>query len=455
MSFTRIAAIAVIAASVFIGASHAQNLRSAQTPAEFPPASFKGTQYVDSRGCVFIRAGIDGNVTWVPRVNRQRQLICGQTPTLSANAAAAARSTPRQTTQGSPEQITIDAPTAQTNVAPAPVQTPAPQPTARTAQTVQPAPAVTVRRPAASPVRPVAPAPTQQRTATAEQAVPACDGRTAVSSRYINSGQTRAVRCGPQSVSPTTAPVAAAQAPVPVAPVRPAPTRTVAATAPEARIAGPQTRVVPRHVFENRSLKRPSKVPEGYVPVWEDDRLNPRRAEQSLNGIALTRLAWTATVPRRLIDRSTGRDMTARVPLVFPYTDIDTQERNLGTVTLVRRDGKIMKRVQRKSRAKARQPVVSTRSAPKPVVKTAPRKSPEATTKGQYVQVGTFGVPANAQAAAQRVARAGLPARIGKVKRGGKSYQIVLAGPFASSADLSNGLQRSRAVGFSDAFVRK
>ncbi len=167
-------------------------------------------------------------------------------------------------------------------------------------------------------------------------------------------------------------------------------------------------------------------------------------------------------MPRRLIDRRTGRDVTATVPLVYPYVDVATQERDLGTVTLIRRDGQIMKRVQRKKRAKTRQPVVSTRSAEKPVVNTATRpaptakaKAPKKVIKGRYVQVGTFGQPANAQAAAQRIARAGLPARIGQIKRGGKSYQIVLAGPFESSKDLSTGLQRSRSIGFSDAFVRK
>lgn len=475
MSITRVAAFAVVAVSLSIGAGHAQSLRNAQAPAEFPPASFKGTQYVDSQGCVFIRAGIDGNVTWVPRVNRQRRLICNQTPTLSADAAAAARATPNRSAQGTPEQITVDAPVAQT-AEPAPRSTvrttqaatppaPAPQPASRVtvqrpAPVAAPAPAaptVAVQRPAPAPK----PAPVQKReVATA----PSCIGGTPVSSRYINSGQHGPVRCDPQPVARTTTtsvPAQSVAAPAPT--VRRAPTRTIATATPEPKVAGPQTRIVPRHVFEKRSLKRPARVPEGYVPVWEDDRLNPRRAEQNLNGVAQTRLAWTATVPRRLIDRSTGRDVTATVPLVFPYTDVDTQERDLGTVTLVRRDGQIMKRVQRKTRAKARQPVVSTRSAAKPTkaapvaptraVPTAKAKASKAT--GRYIQVGTFGVPSNAKAAAQRIARAGLPARIGKVTRGGKSYQVVLAGPFASSADLSTGLKRSRAVGFSDAFVRK
>ncbi|APX13652.1 hypothetical protein BWR18_03045 [Tateyamaria omphalii] len=450
MSFTRIAALAVCVASLSVGMGQAQSLRNGQTPAEFPPASFNGTQYVDSRGCVFIRAGIDGNVTWVPRVNRQRQLICGQTPSLSANAAAAARSTPTQTTQGTPEQITVAPParpTATADAAPSAAPVPAPRPTVRTtrpaattAPTPQPAPRVVVQRPAAPVVRRTAPPPAQPtvvqaapRTVTAQRAVPACQGASPVSARYINSGQYGPVRCGPQQIARGSA-----------------------------AAVGPETRVVPRHVYENRTLQRAARVPEGYVPVWKDDRLNPRRAEQSLNGIAQTRLVWTQTVPRRLIERSTGRDVTATVPLVYPYTDVATQERNLGTVTLVRRNGQLMKRVQRKSSATARQPVVSTRSAPAPVVKaparTAPKaagKAPSATTQGRYVQVGTFGVPANAQAAAQRIARAGLPARIGRVTRGGKSYQVVLAGPFASSTDLSRGLQSSRAAGFSDAFVRK
>ncbi|MEX0364590.1 MAG: SPOR domain-containing protein [Ruegeria sp.] len=233
--------------------------------------------------------------------------------------------------------------------------------------------------------------------------------------------------------------------------------RTLAAATPPVSTS---TRVVPRHVYDTRLAQRPAAIPKGYEPVWEDDRLNPRRAEQSLEGIARTRLKWTNTVPRRLIDQQTGRDVTATVPLVYPYTDVATQERELGTVTLVRRDGQLMKRIQRNRKAKVRKPVVSTRSTPAEVVTRAATpaapiaKPAKAARTGRYIQVGTFGVPSNAQAAAQRIARAGLPARIGKVTRGGKSYQIVLAGPFTTSSDLSLGLKRSRAAGFSDAFVR-
>jgi hypothetical protein len=261
----------------------------------------------------------------------------------------------------------------------------------------------------------------------------ACQGASPISQRYINSGRDLPVRCGPQTVTRGTG-------------------QGFTTT------TGPETRVVPRHVYEQRLSDNVTTVPEGYRPVWEDDRLNTRRAEQSLNGIASTRLIWTQTVPRRLIERRTGRDVTSTVPLVYPYTDIDTQQRNLGSVTIVNRNGLVMKRVVRNGNAPVRQPTVSTRSAPAPVVKSKAQAQPSAakmTARGQYVQVGMFGDAANAQSAAQRLARTGLPARMGTLKRGGKSYKIVLAGPFDTPAKAAQALGQAKAAGFSDAFVRK
>ena len=195
-------------------------------------------------------------------------------------------------------------------------------------------------------------------------------------------------------------------------------------------------------------------IPNGYRTVWTDDRLNARRAEQTLEGIARTRLIWTQTVPRRLIERETGRDVTTTVPLVYPFTDTATQTRELGTVTLVHRNGQLQKRIVR-NKAKARVPTASPKKATQSAVKrAAPRAAPKATGPGRYVQVGAYGQPANAQAAVQRIINAGLPARTSKITRAGKTIQVVLAGPFTSSAALNSGLQTSRSVGFSDAFVR-
>ncbi len=118
-----------------LGAAHAKNLKNGLVPAEFPPASFKGPQYVDSAGCVFIRAGVGGHVNWVPRVTRQRRALCGQTPTFG--------SVPR------PAKV----PVAQTK---APARTVAAQPVAArrtvTPQVQSPAPApASGRRNAAAP----------------------------------------------------------------------------------------------------------------------------------------------------------------------------------------------------------------------------------------------------------------------------------------------------------------
>lgn len=49
-------------------------------PAELPPAGYAGLQYVDSKGCMFARAGNGTEVLWIPRVSRKGVPVCGNPP---------------------------------------------------------------------------------------------------------------------------------------------------------------------------------------------------------------------------------------------------------------------------------------------------------------------------------------------------------------------------------------
>jgi hypothetical protein len=49
-------------------------------PAEVPPKDYAGQQYVDSKGCLFLRAGPKGDETWIPRVTRDGVPLCENPP---------------------------------------------------------------------------------------------------------------------------------------------------------------------------------------------------------------------------------------------------------------------------------------------------------------------------------------------------------------------------------------
>jgi cell division septation protein DedD len=55
-------------------------LAQGQQPAELPPADYASQQYVDSKGCLFVRAGTAAKVLWVPRVSRDGVPTCGHPP---------------------------------------------------------------------------------------------------------------------------------------------------------------------------------------------------------------------------------------------------------------------------------------------------------------------------------------------------------------------------------------
>lgn len=375
MNITRAIAAFLILGGVTTGAAEAQI--GGQQPAEFPPSSYRGKQYVDSAGCVFIRAGIDGNVTWVPRVNRKRQILCGYEPT---DLGTLAESAPPQTPAPPVVEITLDAETQ-----------PAPKPEVAKVVAAPVPPAAVVPAEAPREVVPqtaviVADMPPPLVTPQPPQGVQAeCPGVGAVRGGVVRGDSRQSLRCDGVVVTDTgsgrdgiaTAAVAPAPAPRPVPVPRPAPVIAAASTkstiavapvtvpraaapvapapvaapvsslSPPPVLLTPQTRVVPKQVADSRATAEPVRVPKGYVSVWEDDRLNPYRAEQNLAGRERMLRVWTNTVPRRLIDQRTGRDVTASVALVYPYLDLDVQRRELGKVKLVRRNGQLIKQVVR------------------------------------------------------------------------------------------------------------
>ncbi|WP_169052681.1 SPOR domain-containing protein [Pseudooceanicola onchidii] len=440
----------------------AQNIiRPKDGPAEYPPASFTGKQYVDSEGCVFIRAGFEGQVTWVPRVARNRSQVCGFQPTNVAGATRAQPALPRsdvtEITAAVPESgaPAETAPARVASVAAAPaaapvvaarpqVITPAPAPVAASVA----GPTVRVARPAAPVVRvPTAPvvearprvaAPVQTAPRAVTSVDDPCGDLSPVGRQYMERGNGGfALRCGPQSdyapyaagsarvvaAAPRViAPSYAAPAPAavalpsyekraPVVVAAPAPVQARTTDRPVTRVVrarttgqgyvSPQARVMPAPAYKERVMAQDVRIPKGYRPIWEDDRLNPRRAEQTLAGKRQMELVWTKTLPRRLVP------------------------------------------VEIRPQGVAVAPNVSSRSAA-PKVDRAP-------ISGRYVQVGSFRTPSNAQATAQRLAAAGLPVTI----RNDASGQVVMAGPFGSDRAIGHALRTAQKAGFPGAFPRR
>jgi hypothetical protein len=71
---------AALAAGLVLALAGPVPARDPIRPAELPPADYAGLQYVDSRGCMFVRAGTAAEVLWVPRVTRDGVPICGNPP---------------------------------------------------------------------------------------------------------------------------------------------------------------------------------------------------------------------------------------------------------------------------------------------------------------------------------------------------------------------------------------
>lgn len=261
--------------------SLAQRLSEAPPPAEVPPPSFDGRQYVDSRGCAYVRAGQGDAVLWVPRVvGPERELACGLRPSLSRRVATArpvvrAPMPARPVTAAEPARparaVVANAPRPASGATGAyvPPTVPAglrPQPY-RAAQTV--AVRSVGRVPRVTPANPVQVALPHDRAETTARP-----------------GAAAPPIVGEAGLRPT-------QAPLFGAPIT-GPTKIAVARGPS-----------------------PVRIPDGYRPAWDDGRLNPLRGVQTFRGALQTAQVWTQDVPRRARTAATGAQ-TYRYRVVDP-----------------------------------------------------------------------------------------------------------------------------------------
>lgn len=379
---------AVLGLSAGLGPSGTALAQSA--PAERPPSSYSGDQYVDSRGCVFVRVGFGTTTEWVPRVGRDRNQVCGQTPTGGVGVAA-------------PDLTTIAGVTVIGG--PAPAESPAAAPAAPAATRVQPrvSPPIIVSAPPA----PAAPSP-QVRVATrpAPITVQAPQGGTTrcpdlpASAQPYFTGED--VRCGPQAVFPGR-------------------------VGPQSNLGGggSATTGLPRSF----ALSAP---PAGYALAWDDGRLNPLRGVGTPAGEAQMRQVWSDTVPRRLVS----------VPITTGSAVITRRQRAAAALSA---------RTQAGVEVRATRSRLPVADLDRPA---APSNEVRVGAGHRHVLAGTFAGQGEAAAAYTRLVSAGLPARVGQVSRQGQTLYVVMAGPYNDPQSLGRALLQTRGVGFSGAMTR-
>ena len=321
---------AILAAAMAGLPAGAQSLTKVDGPREPPPAGFTGNQYVDSAGCVFIRAGVGGQTTWVPRVSRDRKLVCGYEPTCppgmleAAAAVKAGQSVPAEPEAPAEPAAAESAPAATS--APALIAAPASRPApAKAAVSAPSAPKSSAAKPRE--LRLV-------RAGAIDRAATLCLERVAAAQRYLLSDGQRVTQC-------------AAEAPAePVAWLN--------------ALGVPGVRVVPG-AATTAETERALKADKGaYKVVWQ-------RGEIASTGAAA-------------------------------------------------------------------------------------RQAPAG--QGGYVQVGVFAEPANAARAIARLRSVGLPVASSTGRNGGRAVKAIMAGPFASAAELQAALASVRTAGYRDAYIR-
>lgn len=477
-----VGAVVLSLATLAPGFSVAQ---SGALPSEFPPADYDGNQFVDSNGCAFIRAGISGVTNWVPRMSRAREPLCGFQPTF-APAAPEPDPAPVMANAGSaPEPAAAAVPEVQIAAAPAPSPRPAAPrnpilggPIETVASIVTP-PNLGAQAAAPAPVPFPAAAPVVEEPEVATITLAeACDGRSGLQPRFINARTGEPIDCGPAAApviastpapisiprpaaydgmlrltmaqicarsaaegtrfvdAETGEPISCPAAPTliagPAAPSGPAlPGAPVAPTITPPTVAAPVIASVGSRACPNPILAGTSR---------SDVRCGPQT--QSPSGYSSAVVA----PPRSVARAPAGSAISAQIPASNPVGAVAAPARPPEGYQPAWSDGRV--NPQRGLAATAAPQVAA------PVPRVSTRNAPQATAH-RYVQVGTYGDPANADRAAARLRSLGLPVGFANITRNGQALRVVAAGPFSDASALRTALNAARSAGYGDAFTRR
>ena len=282
-AFPLLLACSVVVSGAVAASAQSDVVVAGSTPAEVPPSTFNGRQYVDSAGCVFVRAGQGDVVAWMPRLTRSNEPLCGYAPT---NIEATQR----------PETAAVTAASA--------------TPTATQLASVKEVTLVSAPRLGASNTSPVL-------IATATDVVMRPATRAACGATALRLGHR--IGCDTASEDGSSNLVA-----IQIPPQtrnsthgleglngkdlrRTAPARIVVASdATYSFSPSAQGTVIVGSAETAKRLSRDTQriaVPRGYKEAWTDGRLNVFRGVGTDNGTSQMRRTWTESVPQRLIDQ--------------------------------------------------------------------------------------------------------------------------------------------------------
>jgi cell division septation protein DedD len=394
--------------------ANSQTLRADNGPAEIPPKSFKGTQYIDSKGCVYIKAGYGTRITWVPRVNRSRKVFCNSRNKPSLNSAQLALASDAPTTR-------VIKPVAKPKVVPVQTAAVVPKPKSIPRKKKTKTKLFGTGLFSGGTRAKSVPVATTQRTAT-------------IASPATSHTQVRGIRFGPQRDHPAdiirqTAPaINGGNGYKVVATTTPHPTRvkSVRGSSLTSRRAnrlairkGPQA-VHPADAIRSYAAANGSSqvaVTRGVDPI-HSHTVYPTviTADVTARGDAQMEMVWTNTVPRKLIKKVRAKEVAVA----------RTYSTSTKTPTIVR--------------SRTRTNAVTPKSA---------------TTTARYVQIGTFGNPTNVSRTIARFQAGGFPIRTRAIKNKGRSLNVVYLGPFTSTGELKNAMRTARKAGFKDAIYTR